>query len=98
MKKEKNIKLNEKMESYNLERSNKFEQQEKVYNAYSDIRNEIHKNIQENFKLQKEKEQIIALARNYDSINDYQKIFTPCVNEKYNEVKHLAKTLKRTKD
>lgn len=95
MKKEKNAKLKEKKESYNLERAKKFEQLEKDYKKYEDIKNEIHKNIQEAYKLQKEKEKIITIAKNYDNINDYQKILAPAVKKKYNEAKHLAKVLKK---
>ena len=48
--------------------------------------------------IQNKKKKLIAIAKGYDSVNNYQKIVTASANKEHKEKVYLPKTLKRVKN
>ena len=93
-----NYKLNEKAKEYNLGREEIRENYYKDIQKYEDINKEIRSKKKDMAIIQNEKKKIIAIAKGYDSVNNYQRILTASANKEQKEKVHLPKTLKRVKN
>lgn len=98
LEKEENYELNEKAKEYNLEREERRENYYKDIQKYEDINKEIRSKKKDMATIQNKKKKLIAIAKGYDNVNDYQRMVTASAKKEHKEKVYLPKTLKRVKN